>query len=49
MELNCETDFMAKTEEFPTALEEMMAVKGPAMLHLLLDLRDVSPYSGSAR
>ncbi|MCG8548700.1 MAG: thiamine pyrophosphate-dependent enzyme [Alphaproteobacteria bacterium] len=40
---------VAKTEEFPAALEEMMAVKGPAMLHLLLDLRDVSPYSGSAR
>ena len=40
---------VAKTEEFAGALEEMMAVDGPAMLHILQDLRDVSPYSGSAR
>ena len=38
-----------KTEEFPAALEEVMAVEGPAMLHLLQDPRDVSPFSGSAR
>lgn len=40
---------VSKTEEFAGALEEMMAVDGPAMLHLLQDMRDVSPYSGSAR
>lgn len=40
---------VSKTEEFTGALEEMMAVDGPAMLHLLQDMRDVSPYSGSAR
>ncbi len=40
---------VAKTGEFAGALEEMMAVDGPAMLHLLQDARDVSPYSGSAR
>ena len=40
---------VAKTEEFPAALEEMMAVDGPAMLHILQDPRDVSPFSGSAR
>jgi acetolactate synthase-1/2/3 large subunit len=40
---------VAKTDEFAGALEEMMGVDGPAMLHILQDLRDVSPYSGSAR
>lgn len=40
---------VGKTEEFAGALEEMMAVDGPAMLHMLQDARDVSPYSGSAR
>lgn len=40
---------VSKTEDFAGALEEMMAVDGPAMLHLLQDMRDVSPYSGSAR
>lgn len=40
---------VSKTEEFADALKEMMAVDGPAMLHILQDLRDVSPYSGSAR
>ena len=38
-----------KTGEFPAALEDMMAVDGPAMLHMVQDPRDVSPYSGSAR
>jgi hypothetical protein len=26
-----------------------MAHDGPALIHLVLDLRDTSPYSGSAR
>jgi len=38
-----------KTEEFAGALKGAMAYDGPALIHLLLDLRDVSPYSGSAR
>ena len=38
-----------KTGEFPAALEDMMAADGPAMLHLVQDPRDISPYSGSAR
>jgi acetolactate synthase-1/2/3 large subunit len=37
------------TEEFPRALEAAMAHKGPAMIHIVLDIRDVSPFSGSAR
>ncbi len=37
------------TEEFPAALEEMMATEGPAMLHLVQDPRDASPFTGSAR
>jgi acetolactate synthase-1/2/3 large subunit len=38
-----------KTEEFEGALKEMLAVDGPAMLHLLTDIRDISPFSGSAQ
>ena len=38
-----------KTEEFAGALKEALAVDGPAMLHLMLDIRDVSPFTGSAR
>ena len=37
------------TEQFPAALAAVMAHKGPAMIHVVLDIRDVSPYSGSAR
>lgn len=37
------------TAEFPIALRAAMAHDGPALIHLVLDLRDVSPYSGSAR
>lgn len=37
------------TEEFPAALEAVMAHKGPAMIHIVLDIRDVSPYSESAQ
>jgi acetolactate synthase-1/2/3 large subunit len=37
------------TDEFPGALAAVMKHKGPAMIHILLDIRDVSPYSGSAR
>lgn len=40
---------VTKTEEFAAALDAMMAVDGPAMLHLVQDPRDVSPFSGSAR
>ncbi len=38
-----------KTDEFPAALEGMLAAKGPAMIHLVQDLRDVSPFTGAAR
>lgn len=38
-----------KTSEFAGALKGAMAHDGPALIHILLDLRDVSPYSGSAR
>ena len=37
------------TEEFPDALRAVIDHKGPAMIHLILDRRDISPYSGSAR
>ena len=37
------------TDEFPGALAAVMEHKGPAMIHILLDIRDVSPYSGSTR
>ena len=32
-----------------SVLPSAMAHDGPALIHILLDLRDVSPYSGSAR
>jgi thiamine pyrophosphate-dependent acetolactate synthase large subunit-like protein len=38
-----------KTSEFAGALKEMLAADGPAMLHVMLDIRDVSPFTGSAR
>jgi acetolactate synthase-1/2/3 large subunit len=38
-----------KTEEFADTLKAAMAHDGPALIHLMLDLRDISPYSGSAR
>jgi acetolactate synthase-1/2/3 large subunit len=40
---------VGKTEEFAGALKDALALNGPALIHLKLDLRDVSPYSGSAR
>ena len=39
---------VAKTEEFPDALAGAMAHDGPALIHLVLDSRDVSPFSSSA-
>ncbi len=38
-----------KTGEFADALDGMLKADGPAMIHLLQDPRDVSPYTGSAR
>jgi len=38
-----------RTEEFGEALQRMLAVQGPALMHLKLDARDVSPFSGSER
>ncbi|MBI4184063.1 MAG: thiamine pyrophosphate-binding protein [Proteobacteria bacterium] len=38
-----------RTEEFAPALEEAIAHPGPALLHLHLDIRDVSPYAKSVR
>ncbi len=35
---------VTKTDEFPAALEGALAVDGPALIHLKLDARDVSPY-----
>ena len=37
------------TEQFADALKGAMVHDGPALIHLMLDLRDVSPYSGDAR
>ena len=38
-----------KTADFELALQGAMDHSGPALVHLKLDLRDVSPYAGSAR
>ena len=38
-----------KTADFELALRGAMDHSGPALIHLKLDLRDVSPYAGSAR
>jgi len=38
-----------KTEEFAGALKEMLAADGPGMMHLMLDIRDISPFTGSAK
>ena len=38
-----------KTSDFELALQGAMDNSGPALIHLKLDLRDVSPYAGSAR
>ncbi len=40
---------VTKTDEFAGALKGAMDHDGPALIHLKLDLRDVSPYTGSAR
>lgn len=40
---------VSETNAFADALKGAMAHDGPALIHLKLDLRDVSPYSGSAR
>jgi acetolactate synthase-1/2/3 large subunit len=37
-----------RTADFPAALDGAMTTPGPALIHLLLDPRDVSPYSGAA-
>ena len=37
-----------KTEDFAMALKDAMDQKRPALIHLKLDLRDVSPYSAKA-
>jgi acetolactate synthase-1/2/3 large subunit len=36
---------VAKTKEFAPALAKAMATDGPALLHLLLDDRDISPFT----
>ena len=38
-----------KTAEFAGALKEMLATDGPGLMHVLLDIRDVSPFTGAAR
>ena len=38
-----------KTDEFETALQDSLDNNGPSLIHLKLDLRDVSPFSGNAR
>ncbi len=40
---------VTKTSDFADALKGAMDHQGPALIHIKLDLRDVSPYSGSAR
>ena len=40
---------VAATAEFAPALAAAMAHEGPALIHLKLDARDVSPFTGSAR
>ena len=40
---------VGKTADFEVALQKAMAQSGPALIHIKLDLRDVSPYAGSAR
>jgi acetolactate synthase-1/2/3 large subunit len=37
-----------RTDAFPEALAQAMAVDGPALVHLHLDARDISPYAGAA-
>ena len=37
------------TDEFPDALEQTLATDGPALIHLHLDARDITPYTGNAR
>ena len=38
-----------KTSDFEVALQGAIDHSGPALIHLKLDLRDVSPYAGNAR
>ena len=40
---------VTQTSEFPDALAGAMATPGPALIHLLLDARDVSPYAGGPK
>ncbi len=37
-----------RTDRFEAALRDAIAEPGPALIHLKLDARDVSPYSGAA-
>ena len=39
---------VAKTGEFAAAFAEALAVEGPALVHLLIDERDVSPFTDEA-
>ena len=36
---------VARTEEFAPALAKALKADGPALLHLLLDERDISPFT----
>ena len=38
-----------QTAEFSDALTQALATDGPALVHLLLDARDVSPYAGGPK
>jgi thiamine pyrophosphate-dependent acetolactate synthase large subunit-like protein len=38
-----------ETTDFEAALKGALAENGPALIHIHLDLRDVSPFSGSSR
>lgn len=38
-----------QTAEFSDALTQALATDGPALIHLLLDARDVSPYAGGPK
>jgi acetolactate synthase-1/2/3 large subunit len=39
---------VSRTEEFAAALVSAMNERGPGLIHLRLDARDVSPYAGAA-
>jgi acetolactate synthase-1/2/3 large subunit len=40
---------VSRTGDFAAALAEMMAVDGPALLHMVQDYRDALPFSGASR